>query len=174
MTLGENLDNIAKAMARQRFSAGSNLDAFNFEVTRRNHGLTFRRDKLTVTVEGFKLVDERTWSQREPSAPPVIDPYRNMRRYWYEATVSFSVGGVKGSEHVALGYPPRIDGLLAPLGTRFERQLIADLLTAIEHQLAVAFNDELLDKHTYPEGGPCHSHAEDSVGKRLKHWLGGP
>jgi hypothetical protein len=175
--IAERLDQVAQAFTKIRFrpwECGSGGDGVAFDVTRRNHALRFIYREVEVTVGDFKLIDEKDWAKREPTAPPAVDHSRSIRRYFYEAEVSFAVDGIKGKGRVMLGWLPRIDSMLGPLGTMPERRLIGDLLGAIENQLASSYDDEFLEKQVrkYPEAERCHNHKEDHGVKRIVRWLG--
>ncbi|MGD0794700.1 MAG: hypothetical protein ABR958_03790 [Dehalococcoidales bacterium] len=171
-SLAEKLDALAAAFSNIKFSSCSNLDAFTFKVSRENHSVIFKHGELEVKVGNFKLMDGNEWFQKEPKAMPVIDDYARCRRLWYEADVKFSVGKIKNSKSLPLGYATYRDSLVAPLGTMPERMVINDLLFKIEQWLASTFGEELFSPQISKNTVRDMDSRSDSLGRRIIRALG--
>jgi len=173
MNLSEKLDTLASAFSNIKFNpSSSNLDAFTSEVKRENHGVTFKHGELEVRVSNFKLMNDDEWFKKEPKATRVIDDAARIRQLWYSADVGFSVGKVKNSMRLPLGYDVYRDSLIAPLGTMPERAIINDLLFKIEHWLASTFGEELLSPQISKNAVRKIDSRSDSLGRKIIRALG--
>jgi len=171
-TLAQKLDMLASAFSSIKFSPGSNLDAFTFQVSRENHSVVFRHGQLEVRVGDFELMDGNKWLKKEPKAVPVIDEQASWRQLWYEADVEYSVGNVKSNMRLPLGYDVYRDSLVAPLGTMPERAVIGELLFQIERWLASTFGEELLSPQISKKTVRGMDSRSDSLGRKIIRALG--
>jgi hypothetical protein len=146
--LERRLGVIGIEIGRMTFSAGSNFDEFNFNVTCKENSLLFEHDPLRVEVGGFKLLDAKKWDADEKHQHYPAVHRSGVGLLWYQADVSWAADGKKGhASNISLGHPLDWDKALAGLPPgNAEREVIEALLMRIEKLASGIFGSDLLEK----------------------------
>ena len=83
----------AIVLAGLKFTQGSNLDIYSYEVSQTGHMLTFTHGPLSLHLHGWKLVDRKAALH----CGQAVDESIGIRYWYYSANVEWKYGKHKGS-----------------------------------------------------------------------------